>query len=392
MRAYELQQTKGLDTYEANLALDLPADRRDFGDADAILADLRVASVQLLTNNPHKARQLSAAVESVCALPAGPTSPQSHGYLETKRQFEEHHWRQLEQEAHRQQDARFQVIAAQRNATPVVTAVDTVAHELYMERALVLAQRGAVTAAPNPMVGCVLVKDGRIIGQGYHHRAGEPHAEVMALRDAADRSTDTSGDDVKGCTAYVTLEPCNHTGRTGPCTRALIAAGVARVVVAVGDPDERVASTGLATLRQAGIQVITGVLEARVRTAMRAYLHARTLKRPYVCVKVAASLDGRIACEDGSSQWITQRAARNHGHKLRAHSQAILVGTGTALRDQPSLTARVEIAPEDQGLEENLRFTERRAAPLLRCFLDATGKVTSGPLLDTSLAPTGWCF
>jgi len=203
-----------------------------------------------------------------------------------------------------------------------------------MTRAVALARRGPVHG-PNPRVGCVLVDaDGGVVGEGWHRGAGTPHAEVAALADAAGRGTDP-----RGLTAVVTLEPCNHTGRTGPCTEALLAAGVARVVVSVEDPNPQAAG-GADRLRAAGVDVRTGVLPEEGRALLGAWLPSVERGRPFVTLKIATSLDGRVAATDGSSRWITSDVARRHAHDLRAEVDAIAVGTGTALADDPSLTAR----------------------------------------------------
>jgi diaminohydroxyphosphoribosylaminopyrimidine deaminase / 5-amino-6-(5-phosphoribosylamino)uracil reductase len=199
-----------------------------------------------------------------------------------------------------------------------------------MRRALDLAARGPAVG-PNPRVGAVLMDaDGRIVAEGYHRGAGTPHAEVDALAQVAD---------AHGLTAVVTLEPCNHTGRTGPCSVALIEAGVERVVYAVPDPGNASAGGG-ERLRAAGVDVIEGVLRTEAETFLHVWLTAMRLRRPFVTVKWASTLDGRAAAADGSSQWITGAAARQRVHEQRAASDAILVGTGTVLADDPSLTAR----------------------------------------------------
>jgi diaminohydroxyphosphoribosylaminopyrimidine deaminase/5-amino-6-(5-phosphoribosylamino)uracil reductase len=206
------------------------------------------------------------------------------------------------------------------------------AYESLMRHALSLAAHGPATGI-NPQVGCVLVDaDGTIAAEGWHRGAGTPHAEVDALSRVAN---------VTGLTAVVTLEPCNHQGLTGPCSVALIAAGVERVVYAVSDPGEH-SSGGAERLREAGVLVESGVLAAEVSEAMRVWLTAERLHRPFVTVKWASSLDGRAAATDGSSRWITGGAARQHVHEQRGRSDAIVVGTGTVLADDPSLTARGE--------------------------------------------------
>lgn len=204
--------------------------------------------------------------------------------------------------------------------------------EAPMRRALELAAQGP-SVGPNPQVGAVLVDDaGAIVAEGWHRGAGTPHAEVDALSKVSDAS---------GLTAVVTLEPCNHTGRTGPCSEALLAAGIARVVYAVPDPGQR-SGGGAQRLRDGGVEVIEGVLSAEVEESQRVWLTAVRRRRPYVTVKWAASLDGRAAAADGSSQWITGTTARLRVHEQRAANDAILVGTGTALADDPLLTVRGE--------------------------------------------------
>lgn len=202
-----------------------------------------------------------------------------------------------------------------------------------MRAALALARRGLGQVWPNPTVGAVIVRDGNIVGRGWTQPGGRPHAETEALRMAGSSS--------KGATAYVTLEPCSHHGQTRPCTESLIAASVARVVTAVEDPDERVAGQGHAQLRQAGILVETGVCEVAARRLNEGYFLNRQKRRPLVTLKIASTLDGRIALHNGQSQWITGPAARARGHMLRATHDAILVGSGTALADDPSLTCRL---------------------------------------------------
>jgi diaminohydroxyphosphoribosylaminopyrimidine deaminase/5-amino-6-(5-phosphoribosylamino)uracil reductase len=200
-----------------------------------------------------------------------------------------------------------------------------------MHRALALAEQGPITGG-NPQVGCVLLSpDGAIVAEGWHRGAGTPHAEVDALSKLRARTP--------GLTAVVTLEPCDHTGRTGPCTAALIEAGVTRVVYAVPDPDS-VAGGGVGHLRAAGVDVVAGVLAEEVTELVRPWLISARLGRPFVTLKWASSLDGRTAAADGSSQWITGTASRQHVHEQRARHDAIIVGTGTVLADDPALTAR----------------------------------------------------
>ncbi|CAM5778411.1 Riboflavin biosynthesis protein RibD OS=Cellulomonas persica OX=76861 GN=CPE01_06840 PE=3 SV=1 [Cellulomonas persica] len=227
-----------------------------------------------------------------------------------------------------------------------VDVTSTADERAAMVRAFELARRGP-EHDPNPRVGCVLLRpadptDSRAAGgpgtttiaEGWHRGAGTPHAEVAALADAASR-----GEDTRGATAVVTLEPCSHTGRTGPCTQALLEAGVARVVVSVEDPNP-VAAGGADVLRAAGVDVTTGVLAEQGRELLGSWLPRVGKDRPFVTLKTATTLDGRVAALDGSSRWITGPVARRHAHELRAQVDAIVVGTGTALRDDPSLTAR----------------------------------------------------
>ena len=204
--------------------------------------------------------------------------------------------------------------------------------EFFMARAVRLARRGLYSTDPNPRVGCVLVKAGEIVGEGWTEPAGGPHAERMAL--------DRAGGNAAGATAFVTLEPCNHTGRTGPCAQALTAARVARVVCAGSDPNPLVGGAGIRCLREAGVEVATGVLEASAAGLNPGYLARMTRGRPLVRSKLAASLDGRTALANGASQWITSAAARRDVHRWRARSSAILTGIGTVLADDPGLDAR----------------------------------------------------
>lgn len=205
---------------------------------------------------------------------------------------------------------------------------------MWMRRALELAARGRGWVEPNPMVGCVIVRDGTIIGEGFHGRFGGPHAEVEALRCLADPEL------ARGATVYVTLEPCCHTGKTPPCSDALIAAGVARVVVALQDPFPRVSGGGMAQLRAAGISVEVGVLQREAEALSAAYLKRLGKGRPWVIAKWAMTLDGRIATKTGDSQWISGAVSRAEVHRLRGLVDAVAVGGGTAAADDPLLTAR----------------------------------------------------
>lgn len=202
----------------------------------------------------------------------------------------------------------------------------------WMSRALQLAERGLYTTDPNPRVGCVLVNHGQVVGEGWHQVAGGPHAEIHAL--------EIAGANARGATAYVSLEPCCHHGKTPPCTDALIAAGVSRVVAALQDPNPKVAGNGLQQLRSAGIAVACGVLEAQAVALNRGFIQRMHHGRPWVRLKMAMSLDGRTALANGHSQWISGEAARQDVQHWRARSSAILTGIGTVLADDPRLTAR----------------------------------------------------
>lgn len=233
-----------------------------------------------------------------------------------------------------------------------------------MRRAVALAARGRGTTSPNPVVGCVVTDAaGRIVGEGFHAYAGGPHAEVVALREAGTRA--------RGGTAYVTLEPCAHTGRTGPCVQALLEAGIARVVVAVPDPNP-IAAGGAELLRAAGVEVVTGVLAEEAERVNAEWLTFMRSGRPHVTWKFAATLDGRSAAADGTSQWITSPEARADVHRLRAAADAIVVGVGTVLADDPRLTAR----------------PPRPGRPLLRVVVDTEGRTPPGARVLNDEAPT----
>lgn len=222
----------------------------------------------------------------------------------------------------------------------------------YMTRALALARRAAGFTSPNPMVGAVIVKNGKIIGEGYHRAAGQPHAEIEALRMA--------GEDARGATMYVTLEPCNHHGKTPPCTEAIIEAGIAAVHYAIPDPNPHVSGGGHQRLANAGITVSVGLGAPEARTQNRFFLHAVTSGKPYVIAKFAMSLDGKIATRTGDSQWISGAAAREAGHRLRQLCDVIVVGANTVIADDPRLTVRLpDVTP----------------AHPLRVVLDSRGRV-----------------
>ncbi|WP_412079365.1 bifunctional diaminohydroxyphosphoribosylaminopyrimidine deaminase/5-amino-6-(5-phosphoribosylamino)uracil reductase RibD [Streptomyces xanthophaeus] len=227
-----------------------------------------------------------------------------------------------------------------------------------MRRAVELAARGLGSTTPNPVVGCVITDAaGTVVGEGWHQRAGGPHAEVHALRAA--------GDAARGATAYVTLEPCNHTGRTGPCAQALIAAGISRVVYAVSDPSAQ-AGGGAATLRAAGIETTAGLLAEEAEQVNAAWLTSVRLGRPHVTWKYAATLDGRSAAADGSSRWISSAESRADVHRLRAESDAVLVGSGTLRADDPHLAVRgIEGADQPLRIALDARATVRPTARIL---------------------------
>ena len=246
-----------------------------------------------------------------------------------------------------------------------------------MARALQLAAKGLYTTGVNPRVGCVLVKDNQIIGEGWHERAGEGHAEVMALQDAERR-----GQNVKGATAYVTLEPCAHHGKTPPCAEALIQAGVCRVVAAMEDPNPLVAGKGFALLQAAGIAVAAPLMAAEAEALNVGFVKRMRTGLPWVRLKMAGSLDGRSALANGESQWITSPEARVAGHRFRARAQAIITGVGTLIADDPQLTVRDVSGPIAQGTGKTLPLT-----PPLRVVLDShlrmpvTAKILQGGCL-----------
>jgi diaminohydroxyphosphoribosylaminopyrimidine deaminase/5-amino-6-(5-phosphoribosylamino)uracil reductase len=217
---------------------------------------------------------------------------------------------------------------------------------LFMSHALQLAEQGLFTTRPNPRVGCVIVKDGKIVGEGAHLKAGQPHAEVFALRQA--------GDLAKGATAYVTLEPCSHSGRTPPCSQALIDAGVTKLIAAMQDPNPLVAGSGLAHLQTHDIEVANGLMQVQAEALNPGFIARMTRNTPYVRSKIAASLDGKTALNNGVSQWITSEAARADVQHWRARSCAILTGVGTVLADNPSMTVRLD--SEAEALVQAMRI------------------------------------
>lgn len=228
--------------------------------------------------------------------------------------------------------------------------------ETWMARALKLARRGLYTTHPNPRVGCVLVKQEQVVGEGWHRRAGEPHAEVLALREAGERA--------RGATAYVTLEPCSHQGRTGPCAQALIEAGITRVVAAMQDPNPQVAGRGITMLREAGIEVEVGLLESEAMALNLGFISRMSRNRPFVRLKMAMSLDGRTAMASGESQWITGPPARTEVQRLRARSSAVMSGVDSIIFDNSRLTIRAE----QLGLEDGETIALRQP---LRVIVDS---------------------
>ncbi len=236
--------------------------------------------------------------------------------------------------------------------------------ERYMARALELARRGRFTTTPNPNVGCVIVQNGVVVGEGWHQRAGEAHAEVHALHMAGERA--------RGATAYVTLEPCSHHGRTPPCCDALIAAGVSRVVAAMQDPNPQVAGRGLYRLQQAGIEVSHGLMMAEAEAINRGFLKRMRTGFPWVQLKLGASLDGRTAMASGESQWITSAAARRDVQRLRAQSSAILTSSATVLADDPSLTVRWDELNPD--IRQQLNKQQLRQP--VRVVIDSQQRIT----------------
>jgi len=254
-------------------------------------------------------------------------------------------------------------------------------HKKMMQRALNLAEKARGFTAPNPVVGAVIVKNGKIIGEGWHHGAGQPHAEVEAIRSAGKRS-------LKGADIYVTLEPCCTTGRTPPCTSAIINAGISRVFAGCTDSNGKHAGKGFEILRAAGITVETGILEEKCLQANRAFFHHIQNHKPFVILKMASTLDGKIATVTGNSQWITSELARKRVQKLRKNSDAIIVGAGTYRQDHPSLTIRTESGtvlrtplrfvatahPERLEKRDGWEYVDLSTQEQWNCFLEELGK------------------
>ncbi|WP_035242614.1 bifunctional diaminohydroxyphosphoribosylaminopyrimidine deaminase/5-amino-6-(5-phosphoribosylamino)uracil reductase RibD [Desulfobacter vibrioformis] len=251
----------------------------------------------------------------------------------------------------------------------------------YMARALELAARGKGYTSPNPCVGAVVVKDGQIIGQGFHPKAGGPHAEVVAIDDAAARFPEK----LANATIYVTLEPCNHFGKTPPCTHKILNAGISRVVVACKDPNPNVAGGGIEFLRKKGLEVVSGLMAQEALTLIEDFVwNVQHTHTPFVTLKCAATLDGYIATRTGDSQWITSGASRNFGHELRHQNDAILIGSGTLHADDPSLTARIEGKPsrDPARIILDTRLTIKEDAKIVIQQSSAPTIIVTGPDCD----------
>ena len=235
----------------------------------------------------------------------------------------------------------------------------------FMQLALDLAKQGEFTTTPNPSVGCVLVKDGKVVGKGFHVKAGEPHAEVMALREA--------GENARGATAYVTLEPCSHFGRTPPCAKGLVEAGVSKVIAAMCDPNPQVAGKGLQILSDAGIESAVGLLEENAEQLNKGFLKRMRTGKPFVQLKLAMSIDGKTAMASGESKWITGAQARADVQQYRAKASAILSTSQTMLADDPSLNVRWEELPSNVKAD----YPQEKLRQPVRVILDSTHKVRS---------------
>lgn len=235
----------------------------------------------------------------------------------------------------------------------------------FMQLALDLAKQGEFTTTPNPSVGCVLVKDGKVVGKGFHAKAGEPHAEVMALREA--------GENARGATAYVTLEPCSHFGRTPPCAKGLVEAGVSKVIAAMCDPNPQVAGKGLQLLSDAGIESAVGLLEENAEQLNKGFLKRMRTGKPFVQLKLAMSIDGKTAMASGESKWITGAQARADVQQYRAKASAILSTSQTVLADDPSLNVRWEELPPDVKAD----YPQEKLRQPVRVILDSSHKVRS---------------
>ncbi|MBN6068025.1 bifunctional diaminohydroxyphosphoribosylaminopyrimidine deaminase/5-amino-6-(5-phosphoribosylamino)uracil reductase RibD [Aggregatibacter actinomycetemcomitans] len=245
----------------------------------------------------------------------------------------------------------------------------------FMQLALDLAKQGEFTTTPNPAVGCVLVKNGKIVGKGFHFKAGEPHAEVMALREA--------GENARGATAYVTLEPCSHFGRTPPCAKGLVEAGVSKVIAAMCDPNPQVAGKGLQILADAGIQSAVGLLEEKAEQLNKGFLKRMRTGKPFVQLKLAMSIDGKTAMASGESKWITGAQARMDVQQYRAKASAMLSTSQTVLADDPSLNVRWAELPN----ETQARYVQENLRQPVRVILDSTHKVRSDFKVFLTQAP-----
>jgi len=249
----------------------------------------------------------------------------------------------------------------------------------FMKMALEFAAKGRGFTSPNPMVGAVIVKDGNVVGKGYHKAAGKAHAEVNAIDDA--------GMDANGATLYVNLEPCNHTGKTPPCTEKILSAGIRRVVAAMPDPNPDVRGGGLDYLKSRGLKVAAGVCEDQARRLNEVFIKYVKTKRPFTIIKCAATLDGRIATRTGDSKWVTGEAARKFVHRLRHAVDAIMVGVNTVIRDDPMLTTRLNGALQKKGLDPTRVVLDTRlripeSAKLLRLGSDSDTLIICGPLVS----------
>ncbi len=241
--------------------------------------------------------------------------------------------------------------------------------EELMKRCLDLAQRGSLWVTPNPMVGCIIVKEGRVVAEGFHQRFGGSHAEVHALQSA--------GEQARGATLYVNLEPCSHQGKTPPCTDALIRGGIARVAASIEDPNPLVAGKGFEALRSAGIAVETGVLSEEASRLNEKFIHYMKTRKPFVGVKVAQTLDGKIADARGKSKWITGEEARRVGHRLRSEYEAVLIGANTAMKDNPLLTVRLVKGRNPIRIVLDGRLTITPSLKLFKAETDSTIIITS---------------
>ena len=269
------------------------------------------------------------------------------------------------------------MVSQQKIAEPFYfQANEHMTHQDYMDIALALAARGNGFTSPNPMVGAVVVKDGHIVGKGWHEKAGGPHAEVNAIDDAGNQSA--------GATIYVTLEPCNHHGKTPPCTEKILSAGIRHVVMAMTDPNPDVSGGGAEFLTRNGVSVTTGICEAAARRLNEAFVKYITTRQPFVTLKTAATLDGRIATRTGDARWVTGEAARRYVHELRHANDAIMVGVGTVKADDPRLTTRLEDRPgkDPVRIVVDTKLSIPQTAKLLRIPAGADTLIITGGFGD----------